>query len=304
MVRDLAKELNKEIDFQIEGKETELDRTVIDEIGDPLIHLLRNAVDHGIESPAVRAQMGKPRIGTIVLRARHEGNNVLIEVEDDGSGIDFERVKQKAVDKGLVSSKEAEEMPNEKALELLFSPGFSTSDNVTDISGRGVGLDVAKNKIEALNGEIHVDSKLGQGTKFKIKLPLTLAIIQALMVSVRDEIYAIPLSSVDETTMLSPEDIKLIQGQEVMVLRGTVLPLYRLDSLLEVPGEKQSDEMYVVVVSKGDKQIGLVVDGLIGQQEIVIKSLGKFLAGIPGIAVAIVAGDGNVRLILDIATLF
>ncbi|NLU46779.1 MAG: chemotaxis protein CheA, partial [Syntrophomonadaceae bacterium] len=304
MVRDLAKELNKEIDFQIEGKETELDRTVIDEIGDPLIHLLRNAVDHGIESPAVRAQMGKPRIGTIVLRARHEGNNVLIEVEDDGSGIDFERVKQKAVDKGMVSSKEAEEMPNEKALELLFSPGFSTSDNVTDISGRGVGLDVAKNKIEALNGEIHVDSKLGQGTKFKIKLPLTLAIIQALMVSVRDEIYAIPLSSVDETTMLSPEDIKLIQGQEVMVLRGTVLPLYRLDSLLEVPGEKQSDEMYVVVVSKGDKQIGLVVDGLIGQQEIVIKSLGKFLAGIPGIAGAIVAGDGNVRLILDIATLF
>jgi len=304
MVRDLAKELNKEIDFQIEGKETELDRTVIDEIGDPLIHLLRNAVDHGTESPAVRAQMGKPRIGTIVLRARHEGNNVLIEVEDDGSGIDFERVKQKAVDKGLVSSKEAEEMPNEKALELLFSPGFSTSDNVTDISGRGVGLDVAKNKIEALNGEIHVDSKLGQGTKFKIKLPLTLAIIQALMVSVRDEIYAIPLSSVDETTMLSPEDIKLIQGQEVMVLRGTVLPLYRLDSLLEVPGEKQSDEMYVVVVSKGDKQIGLVVDGLIGQQEIVIKSLGKFLAGIPGIAGAIVAGDGNVRLILDIATLF
>ena len=304
MVRDLAKELNKEIDFQIEGKETELDRTVIDEIGDPLIHLLRNAVDHGIESPAVRAQMGKPRIGTIVLRARHEGNNVLIEVEDDGSGIDFERVKQKAVDKGLVSSKEAEEMPNEKALELLFSPGFSTSDNVTDISGRGVGLDVAKNKIEALNGQIHVDSKLGQGTKFKIKLPLTLAIIQALMVSVRDEIYAIPLSSVDETTMLSPEDIKLIQGQEVMVLRGTVLPLYRLDSLLEVPGEKQSDEMYVVVVSKGDKQIGLVVDGLIGQQEIVIKSLGKFLAGIPGIAGAIVAGDGNVRLILDIATLF
>lgn len=304
MVRDLAKELNKEIDFQIEGKETELDRTVIDEIGDPLIHLLRNAVDHGIESPAVRAQMGKPRTGTIVLRARHEGNNVLIEVEDDGSGIDFERVKQKAVDKGLVSSKEAEEMPNEKALELLFSPGFSTSDNVTDISGRGVGLDVAKNKIEALNGEIHVDSKLGQGTKFKIKLPLTLAIIQALMVSVRDEIYAIPLSSVDETTMLSPEDIKLIQGQEVMVLRGTVLPLYRLDSLLEVPGEKQSDEMYVVVVSKGDKQIGLVVDGLIGQQEIVIKSLGKFLAGIPGIAGAIVAGDGNVRLILDIATLF
>lgn len=304
MVRDLAKELNKEIEFLIEGKETELDRTVIDEIGDPLIHLLRNAVDHGIESPAVRAQLGKPRLGTIILRARHEGNNVFIEVEDNGAGIQIERVKQKAVEKGVVSSKEAGEMTTEQALELLFSPGFSTAENITDISGRGVGLDVVKSKIEALNGEIQVETKLGQGTKFKIKLPLTLAIIQALMVSVRDEIYAIPLSSVDETTMLSRDDIKLIQGQEVIVLRGNVLPLYRLDSLLEVPGEKQSDDLYVVVVCKGDKQVGLVVDALIGQQEIVIKSLGKFLAGIPGIAGAIVAGDGNVRLILDIATLF
>jgi len=304
MVRDLAKELNKEIEFLIEGKETELDRTVIDEIGDPLIHLLRNAIDHGIESPTVRTQQGKPRLGTIILRARHEGNNVFIEVEDDGAGINIERVKQKAMEKGLVSSKEAGEMSTEQALELLFSPGFSTAENITDISGRGVGLDVVKSKIEALNGEIQVESKVGQGTKFKIKLPLTLAIIQALMVSVRDEIYAIPLSSVNETTMLSRDDIKLVQGQEVIVLRGNVLPLYRLDKLLEVPGERQTDDLYVVVVCKGDKQVGLVVDGLIGQQEIVIKSLGKFLAGIPGIAGAIVAGDGNVRLILDVATLF
>jgi two-component system chemotaxis sensor kinase CheA len=304
MVRDLAKELNKEIEFLMEGKETELDRTVIDEIGDPLIHLLRNAIDHGIESPSVRIQNGKPSLGTIVLRARHEGNNVFIEVEDNGGGIQTERIKRKAVDKGIISAKEADEMTSEQAVELLFSPGFSTAENVTDISGRGVGLDVVKSKIESLNGEIQVESKLGQGTKFKIKLPLTLAIIQALMVSVYDEIYAIPLSSVDETTMLSPEDIRLVQNQEVIVLRGNVLPLYRLDSLLEVPGESQSDELYVVVVHQGDKQIGLVVDTLIGQQEIVIKSLGKVLAGIPGIAGAIVAGDGNVRLILDIATLF
>lgn len=304
MVRDLAKELNKEVEFLVEGKETELDRTVIDEIGDPLIHLLRNAIDHGIESPSVRTQNGKSSLGTIVLRARHEGNNVFIEVEDNGGGIQTERIKRKAVDKGIISVKEAEEMTSEQAVELLFSPGFSTAENITDVSGRGVGLDVVKSKIESLNGEIQVESKLGQGTKFKIKLPLTLAIIQALMVSVHDEIYAIPLSSVDETTMLSTEDIRLVQNQEVIVLRGNVLPLYRLDSLLEVPGESQSDELYVVVVCKGDKQIGLVVDTLIGQQEIVIKSLGKVLAGIPGIAGAIVAGDGNVRLILDIATLF
>lgn len=304
MVRDLAKELNKEVEFLLEGKETELDRTVIDEIGDPLIHLLRNAIDHGIEAPAVRAQNGKPRLGTIILRARHEGNNVYIEVEDDGAGIQTDRIRQKAIDRGLIGSKEAEEMTNEEAIELLFSPGFSTAENVTDISGRGVGLDVVKSKIESLNGEMQVESKPGEGTRFKIKLPLTLAIIQALMVSVRDEIYAIPLSSVNETTILLQEEIKMIQNQEVMVLRGNVLPLYRLDNLLEVPGESQSEELYVVVVRKGDKQVGLVVDTLIGQQEIVIKSLGKVLAGIPGIAGAIVAGDGNVRLILDISTLF
>lgn len=304
MVRDLAKELNKEVEFLLEGKETELDRTVIDEIGDPLIHLLRNAIDHGIEAPALRTQNGKPRLGTIILRARHEGNNVFIEVEDDGAGIQTDRIKSKAIDKGLISAKEAEEMTSEQAVELLFSPGFSTAENVTDISGRGVGLDVVKSKIESLNGEMQVESRPGQGTKFKIKLPLTLAIIQALMVSVHDEIYAIPLSSVNETTILIQEDIRLIQNQEVIVLRGSVLPLYRLDNLLESSGESQSDELYVVVVRKGDKQIGLVVDTLIGQEEIVIKSLGKVLAGIPGIAGAIVAGDGNVRLILDISTLF
>ncbi|NLB88214.1 MAG: chemotaxis protein CheA [Syntrophomonadaceae bacterium] len=305
MVRDLAKELNKEVDFIIEGKETELDRTVIDEIGDPLVHLLRNAVDHGLESREERIQKGKSPQGTVMLRARHEGNNVFIEVEDDGSGVNAEKVLQKALEKGLITPQEAEKMPLEEAVEILFYPGFSTAKTISDVSGRGVGLDVVKSKIESLNGEIFIETKPGLGTKFKIKLPLTLAIIQALMVSVRDEIYAIPLSSVDETTMITNDDIKMVQNQEVMMLRGNVLPIYRLSTLLDIPGEmKNENEMYVVVVRKAERQIGLVVDTLIGQQEIVIKSLGKVLGGIPGIAGAIVAGDGNVRLILDIATLF
>lgn len=303
MVRDLAKDLGKEIDFIIEGKETELDRTVIDEIGDPLVHLLRNAIDHGIESAPERVKNGKPKMGTVILRARHEGNNVYIEVEDDGGGIKVDKVKQKAVDKGLLNAQEADLMTREETIDMLFSSGFSTAEQITDVSGRGVGLDVVKSKIESLNGEIQVESKPGQGTRFKIKLPLTLAIIQALMISLRDEIYAIPLSFVDETTIISQDDIKLVQNQEVIVLRGSVLPLYRLDQILGTPGESESDETYVVVVRRGEKQIGLVVDALIGQQEIVIKSLGKILTGIPGIAGAIVAGDGHVRLILDITTL-
>ncbi len=304
MVRDLARDLNKEVDFLIEGKETELDRTVIDEIGDPLVHLLRNAIDHGLESSQERLKKGKVSKGTVLLRARHEGNNVYIEVEDDGGGIDTDRVLAKAVEKGILTSRDAEQLSREEAIELLFNSGFSTAQNITDISGRGVGLDVVKNKIESLSGEIFVDSKPGQGTRFRIKLPLTLAIIQALMVSVQDEIYAIPLSSVDETTMITTSDIKMVQNQEVIMLRGSVLPLYRLSNLLSVSDQSEADDMYVVVVRKADRQIGLVVDSLIGQQEIVIKSLGRLLSGIPGLAGAIVAGDGYVRLILDIVTLF
>ena len=304
MVRDLARDLNKEVDFLIEGKETELDRTVIDEIGDPLVHLLRNAIDHGLESSQERIKNGKNSKGTVMLRARHEGNNVYIEVEDDGAGIDTARVIEKAVEKGMLAAREADQLSREEAIELLFSPGFSTASNVTDVSGRGVGLDVVKTKIESLSGEIFVDSKPGSGTRFRIKLPLTLAIIQALMVSVRDEIYAVPLSSVDETTMITAGDIKMVQSQEVIMLRGSVLPLYRLAHLLDTKGSAAAEEMYVVVVRKAERQIGLVVDSLIGQQEIVIKSLGRLLTGIPGLAGAIVAGDGNVRLILDITTLF
>ncbi|HBQ86551.1 MAG TPA: chemotaxis protein CheA [Syntrophomonas sp.] len=304
MVRDLAKDLQKEVDFIIEGKETELDRTVIDEIGDPLVHLLRNALDHGVELPQERTKKGKDPVGTVILRARHEGNNVFIEVEDDGEGIETDKVLAKAVEKGFINAKQAEQMNKEDVINLLFSSGFSTSSTVTDVSGRGVGLDVVKNKIESLNGEINVESRTGQGTRFRIKLPLTLAIIQALMVAVGDEIYAIPLSSVDETTMITGADIKMVQNQEVIMLRGNILPLFRLAAILEVPKQSDiGDEMYVVVVRRGDQQIGLVVDALIGQQEIVIKSLGKLLNGIPGIAGAIVAGDGNVRLILDITTL-
>lgn len=305
MVRDLAKELDKEVDFLVEGKETELDRTVIDEIGDPLVHLLRNSIDHGFESPQERIKNGKPEQGTLMLRARHEGNNVYIEVEDDGRGINISKIKERAVEKGIITATQAAQFSRDEAIDLLFSSGFSTADTVTDVSGRGVGLDVVKTKIESLSGEIYVDSTAGQGTRFRIKLPLTLAIIQALMISIKNEIYAIPLSSVDETTMIRSGDIKMVQNQEVIMLRGSVLPLLRLTNLLEIPGEtNEDDDMYVVVVRKAEKQVGLVVDTLIGQQEIVIKSLGKILAGIPGLAGAIVAGDGNVRLILDIATLF
>jgi len=305
MVRDLAKELNKEVDFIIEGKETELDRTVIDEIGDPLVHLLRNALDHGLESTEERRRKGKRETGSVYLRARHEGNNVYIEVEDDGCGIDSDRVFVKALEKGLVSENQRDSFTLNDAVNLLFTPGFSTAQNVTDISGRGVGLDVVKSKIESLNGEIMVDSKPGIGTRFQIKLPLTLAIIQALMVAIGEEIYAIPLSSVNETTIIHPREIRTIQKQEVMTMRGKVLPLFRLAELLEAQQpEDENRDLYIVVVRKADKQIGLIVDRLIGQQEIVIKSLGKILNGIPGIAGAIVGGDGNVRLIIDVATLF
>jgi len=293
MVRDLARDLKKDVNFIIEGKETELDRTVIDEIGDPLVHLLRNAIDHGLELPQERVKQGKTPQGTVMLKARHEGNYVYIEVEDDGRGVDTEQVLAKALEKGMITSYAAEQYSREEAMNLLFSPGFSTAENITDVSGRGVGLDVVKTKIEALSGEISITSKLGLGTCFRIKLPLTLAIIQALMVSVRNEIYAIPLSSVDETTMITTKDIKMVQHQEVIMLRGNVLALYRLGDLLNIPGETTAEEMYVVIVRKAERQIGLVVDSLIGQQEIVIKSLGRLLAGIPGIAGAIVAGDGN-----------
>jgi len=306
MVRDLAKELGKEVNLIMEGKDTELDRTVIDEIGDPLVHLLRNAIDHGIESPQIRKGKGKNSIGTLRLIARQEGNSVVIIVQDDGQGISAGKIKQKALEKGIVTARELEQMDQNTIINLIFSPGFSTADVVTDISGRGVGLDVVKSKIQALSGSVYVESKEGEGTKFTIKLPLTLAIIQALLVKVGSEIYAISLANIDETTGIEDNLIKNIQGQEVMVLRGKVLPLVRLAKILEVDNLLDSDttELYVVVVRKGDKQVGLVVSELIEQQEIVITSLGRLLSGIPGIAGAAILGDGKVSLILDVGTLF
>lgn len=304
MVRDLAKELDKEVNLIVEGKDTELDRTVIDEIGDPLVHLIRNAIDHGLEPTSERLALGKPAEGMLKLSAKHEGNRVMINVEDDGQGINVEHIRRKALENNLITPYQAENMEDSAILDLIFEPGFSTAREITDISGRGVGLDVVRSKIQALNGQISLDTKLGQGTRFIIKLPLTLAIIQALLVKVQEEFYAIPLGTIDETTSLETGMIKNIQGQQVMVLREKVLPLVFLKQILNVPGDLEKSEMYVVVVRKGEQQFGLVVDELVGQQDIVINSLGKLLTGIKGLAGASILGDGRISLILDIGSLF
>ncbi len=304
MVRDLARELNKDVRFVMEGQETELDRTVIDEIGDPLIHLIRNALDHGIEQPEERIKAGKEKTALLRLAARHDGNNVIIVVEDDGRGIDIEKIRRKAIEKGLLTGKEGEYTDESEILKVIFQPGFSTAEAVTDVSGRGVGMDVVRSKIESLNGNIAIETKRNAGTKVIISLPLTLAIIEALLVGVGGEQYAIPLSSIDETTFILPEQIKTVKNQEVMVLRGTVLPLLRLDRLLDIPSDnKGNGELFVVVVRKGERRVGLVVDLLVGQQEIVIKSLGQLLTGIRGIAGATILGNGQVSLILDVNSL-
>lgn len=305
MVRDLSRELNKEVSFIIEGEETELDRTVIDEIGEPLVHLIRNALDHGIETVEERTAKGKPTAALLRLAARQEGNNVIIEVEDDGAGMDLGAIREKAVRKGFLTPKEAELLDDKAVLNVIFQPGFSTCDTVNDISGRGVGMDVVKSKIESLNGHVDIETRKGRGTKIKIVLPLTLAIIQALLVTVGEEHYAIPLNYIDETTFIFPDQIKKVQNQEVMLLRGSVLPLIRLDQRLDVPVVKKDteEELYVVVVRKDERRVGLIVDRLVGQQEIVIKSLGSLLAGIPGIAGATILGNGQVSVILDVDSL-
>ncbi|KNZ70863.1 CheA signal transduction histidine kinase [Thermincola ferriacetica] len=306
MVRDLARDLNKEIELVIEGKETEMDRTVIDEIGDPLVHLLRNAVDHGIETKEERIAADKPPVGRVILAARHEGNHVIIEVKDDGKGIDVEAVKKKILEKQLATPEELTAMDDNAILMYIFQPGFSTAKKVTDVSGRGVGLDVVKNKIEALSGNIQIESKMGEGTRFKIQLPLTLAIIQALLVRLEAEIYAIPLSFIAETTSIMPGQINSVNDQEVMLLRGDVLPLIKLHKVFNVPPSdiEKEEEINVVIVRKGEKRAGLIVDALMGQQEIVIKSLGSLLGGIPMIAGATILGNGQVSLIIDVASLF
>ena len=304
MIRDLSKSLNKKMELYMTGEETELDRTVIDEIGDPLMHLLRNAADHGLESNEERAAKGKPAAGSIYLDAYQDGNNVVIEVRDDGAGINVEKVKRKAVEKGTITNEQAEVMSDKEIIDLLFKPSFSTAEVITDVSGRGVGLDVVKTKIEALGGDIEAKTKLGAGSNFIIRLPLTLAIIQALMVELGSEKYAIPLGSIQTIEDVAAADIKYVHSKEVINLRGNVIPLLRLNQILDVPGDKENQEnMIVVIISKGDRLAGLVVDNLIGQQEIVIKSIGKFINNNKIIGGATILGDGEVALILDVNTL-
>ena len=304
MIRDLNRKLNKKMELYMTGEETELDRTVIDEIGDPLMHLLRNSADHGLESNEERVRLGKPEVGSIFLDAYQDGNNVVIEVRDDGAGIDIDRVRQKAIEKGSITEKQAETMTDKDFIDLLFLPSFSTAEKITDVSGRGVGLDVVKSNIEQLGGDVEVKTKLGEGTTFTVRLPLTLAIIQALMVEVRDEKYAIALGSIANIESVPVSSIKYVEAKEVIHLRGSVIPLVRLDKLLDIePREEEPESLTVVIVKKGDSQVGLVVDDLMGQQEVVIKSLGKYINGNKLISGATILGDGEVALILDANTL-
>ena len=300
MIRDLQKKLGKKMELYMSGEETELDRTVVDEIGDPLMHLLRNSADHGLESAAVRKERGKPEVGSIFLNAYQEGNNVVIEVRDDGNGIDVEAVRNKAIERGTITPEQAESMSEKEIINLLFLPSFSTAKQVSDVSGRGVGLDVVRSKIESLSGEVEVKSKLGVGSTWIIRLPLTLAIIQALMVVVGGEKYAISLGNIQTIEDISPSDIKYVQSKEVITLRGNVIPLVRLNQVLGIESTRKPDEnMIAVIVKKGDKQAGLIIDELMGQQEIVIKSLGKYINKNKEISGATILGDGEVALILD-----
>ena len=301
MVRDLSKKLDKQMKLFITGEDTELDRTVIDEIGDPLMHLIRNSADHGLEDNATRAQRGKDSVGNIYLDAYQDGNNVVIEVRDDGNGIDVEKIRNKAIEKGTVTPEQAEVMTDKEVIDLLFQPSFSTAKQVTDVSGRGVGLDVVKTKIESLGGDIEVKTMLGEGSTFIIRLPLTLAIIQSLMVEVGGEKYAISLGNIQTIEDVLVTDIKYVQSKEVINLRGTVIPLIRLDSILDIePSQETVESLTAVIVKKGDRLAGLIVDSLIGQQEIVIKSLGKYMSNNSKIiSGATILGDGEVALILD-----
>ncbi|MBQ1392747.1 MAG: chemotaxis protein CheA [Lachnospiraceae bacterium] len=304
MIRDLSKKLDKKMELYMTGEETELDRTVIDEIGDPLMHLLRNSADHGLESNEERVKAGKPEVGSIYLDAYQDGNNVVIEVRDDGAGIDLDKVRRKAIEKGTITEEQAETMTDNDLIALLFKPSFSTADKVTDVSGRGVGLDVVKSKIEGLGGDIECKTVRGEGSTFTIRLPLTLAIITALMVELGDEKYAIPLGSIQTIEDIPCSDIKYVQSSEVINLRGAVIPLIRLDSILDVePRAEQPESLTVVIVAKGEKLAGLVVDNLIGQQEIVIKSIGKYINNNKIISGATILGDGEVALIIDANTL-
>ncbi len=304
LIRDLSRKLDKNIVLHMSGEETELDRTVIDEIGDPLVHLIRNAGDHGLETTKERLAAGKPEQGNIYLDAYQDGNNVVIEVGEDGRGIDLVKVKNRALEKESITRDQADVMLDQDVIELLFRPSFSTAQQISDFSGRGVGLDVVKTKIESLGGDVDVKTEVGKGTKFIIRLPLTLAIIQALMVKLGEEKYAVPLNTIQNIEDVKLSDIKYIQNREVINLRGHVIPIVYLDGVLGVErSQEDKDTITVVIINKGERQAGFVVDSLIGQQEIVIKTLGKYLTNIKMIAGATILGDGEVALILDVSSL-
>jgi len=303
LVRDLAKELGKKVNFVIQGEETELDRTVVDEIGEPLVHLLRNSLDHGIEGPHERLAKGKPETGTLKLSARHEGNGVIIEIEDDGKGFDKNEILRTAIDKGLISSSEASKLSDDEIYNFVFLPGFSTKTVSTELSGRGVGMDVVKSTIESLKGTISLETKKEKGTKISISLPLTLAIIEALLITVNEHVYAIPIANIDTTQRMSDGELKVVQGQEVFLLRGEVMPVVRLRKLFGYEKKKDSSNEYIIVVKLGNKKYGVVVDKLLGQDDIVIKSLGSLLNDVKEFSGGAILGDGRIALILDVASL-
>ncbi|HLR22519.1 MAG TPA: chemotaxis protein CheA, partial [Pseudogracilibacillus sp.] len=300
MIRQLARDLHKEVDVEIVGADTELDRTVIDEIGDPLVHLIRNAMDHGIETPEERETLGKPRKGKIKLEAYHSGNHVFVEITDDGAGIHKEKVMNKALHKGVITEADIETMTDTQIYELIMASGFSTNEEISDVSGRGVGLDVVKNTIESLSGSITIEAKPNEGSTFTIQLPLTLSIISVLLVELEKEKYAIPLSSIIETAVLHKDEIYSAHHNKVIDFRGNVVPLAFLSDIFQVPKEeKETDYISVVIVRKGNRLTALVVDSFIGQQEIVLKSLGNYLTNVFAISGATILGDGEVALIID-----
>ncbi|WQZ85665.1 chemotaxis histidine kinase/response regulator CheAY2 [Helicobacter pylori] len=304
MVRDLSRELGKSIELIIEGEETELDKSIVEEIGDPLIHIIRNSCDHGIEPLEERRRLNKPETGKVQLSAYNEGNHIVIKISDDGKGLDPVMLKEKAIEKGVISERDAEGMSDREAFNLIFKPGFSTAKVVSNVSGRGVGMDVVKTNIEKLNGIIEIDSEVGVGTTQKLKIPLTLAIIQALLVGVQEEYYAIPLSSVLETVRISQDEIYTVDGKSVLRLRDEVLSLVRLSDIFKVDAILESNsDVYVVIIGLADQKIGVIVDYLIGQEEVVIKSLGYYLKNTKGIAGATVRGDGKITLIVDVGAM-
>jgi two-component system chemotaxis sensor kinase CheA len=307
MIRDLAKSSGKKIDLQMTGEETEIDKSIIEELGDPMIHLIRNSADHGIEMPEARVKSGKPEVGTVILRARHEGDSVVVEIEDDGKGIDPAIIRAKAVEKGLMTQDRADAMPDEEVIELIFAPGFSTAAKVTDISGRGVGMDVVRSNVRKLNGRVAVRSTVGKGSIFTIKLPLTLAIIDALLVKSGGQVFAVPGTAVEETLIVPPESLSHLTSRQAINLRGEVLGVCRLKHLLKssdpVNAAEEADGLSIVVVTAGGRRMGVIVDAFIRRQEVVIKPLAPYLASLPGISGASIMGDGGVVLILDPAEL-